>query len=131
MSRKSKGTNAERELIRFFWNTGDWAAMRAAGSGSSRYPCPDILAGNNIRKLAIECKTSKNNNVYLQKKEILELGEFAKKFGAESWVGIRFDKNDWCFLSLEDIKSTEKGFSISAALARRKGLLFEEMIGLI
>ena len=52
---KKKGINAERELIHMFWAE-KWAAIRVAGSGSSKYPSPDILAGNNLRKLAIECK---------------------------------------------------------------------------
>jgi Holliday junction resolvase - archaeal type len=43
--RKSKGSKAERDLIHLFWSKG-FAAMRAAGSGSSQHPSPDILAGD-------------------------------------------------------------------------------------
>ena len=46
MSRKSKGINAERELIRLFEDTNKWSACRVAGSGSSRYPSPDIIAAS-------------------------------------------------------------------------------------
>ena len=52
VNRKAKGTKGERELVKFFNNSG-WACIRIAGSGSSRYPSPDILAGNAIRRLAI------------------------------------------------------------------------------
>lgn len=129
MSRKSKGINAERELIHLFWGTKDWSAVRVAGSGSIKYPCPDVLAGNNIRKLAIECKSSKDSNQYLTKEEVNELKEFAQRFGAEPWIGVRFDKQQWYFLNIEDIKETEKSYVISLNDARSKGLIFEEIVG--
>ena len=59
MSRKSKGINAERDLIHKFWNVEGWSAVRVAGSGSMKYPSADVLATNKLRRLAIECKTSK------------------------------------------------------------------------
>ncbi len=111
MSRKSKGINAERDLIHKFWKE-KWAAVRIAGSGSSRYPSPDILAGNNLRKLAIECKASKEKHRYLTKDEIYELKEFSRLFGAEPWIAIKFDKEVWYFLTLDDLKETEKNYSI-------------------
>jgi Holliday junction resolvase len=128
MSRKSKGIGAERELIHLFWNTDDWSAVRVAGSGSIKYPCPDVLAGNNIRKLAIECKSSKELNQYLTKEEVMQLIEFSRKFGAEPWIGIRFDKLKWFFLNVEDLKETEKNYVVSLSSAKRKGLLFEELV---
>ena len=52
---KAKGINAERELVHLFHKFG-WSAVRIAGSGSSKYPCPDVLAGNGFRRIAIEAK---------------------------------------------------------------------------
>lgn len=127
MSRKQKGINAERELIHMFWEHG-WAAIRVAGSGSSRYPSPDLLAGNNLRKLAIECKSIGADSIYLPPDVIEQLRLFAEKFGAEPWMAIRFDKKGWYFLAFEDIIQTEKGFKISNELAKSKGLLFSELI---
>ncbi|MFH1439007.1 MAG: Holliday junction resolvase Hjc [Candidatus Woesearchaeota archaeon] len=129
MNWKAKGTNAERELISFFWKTEKWAAIRAAGSGCSRFPSPDILAGNSLRRLSIECKTCQNDKIYILKKDIEQLENFSRMFGAEAWIGIRFSKKEWYFLSLEDVKETHKNFTISTDLAKRKGLLFEEMLG--
>lgn len=128
MNTKYKGTKFERDLIHLFCTNG-WFAIRAAGSGSSKYPSPDILAGNNTRKLAIECKRINGKNIYLPREEIEQLQIFANGFGAEAWVAIHFEKNYPLFLMLEDLKQTEKGFSISADLAKTKGLLFEEIIG--
>jgi len=127
MNAKAKGTGAERELIHFFWKN-EWAAVRIAGSGSMRYPSPDILASNNRRKVAIECKTSKSKYQYLTKDEIDELKKFSTLFGAEPWVGIKF-KTNWFFLSLDDLKETDKNFVASIELAKQKGLTFNELLG--
>ena len=132
MNRKAKGTNAERELVSKFWKA-EWAAIRVAGSGSSRFPSPDILAGNGHRKLAIECKTVAELKKYLEAGAVEELKSFSYKFGAEPWIGVRFPAalvdEQWHFVSLEDLAKTEKGFVISIRLARRKGLTFEQLIG--
>ncbi len=128
MSRKSKGINAERELIHLFWKNG-WAAIRVAGSGSMKYPCPDVIAGRGNRRLAIECKTSGDEKKYLTKKEIKELEEFAGIFNAEPWVAVRFDGIKWFFLSTQDLQETKQSQYVSVELAKRRGLLFEEFIG--
>jgi len=129
MSHKSKGINAERELIHAFW-ANEWSAVRVAGSGSSRYPSPDVLAGNSVRRLAIECKTSKDTSKYLTAKEVGELQKFSEIFGAEPWIGMRFDDMKWYFLSLEDLKSSGNSFSVSIELVKKKGLEFDQLIEL-
>ncbi|MFP4568035.1 MAG: Holliday junction resolvase Hjc [Candidatus Woesearchaeota archaeon] len=126
MSLKSRGINAERDLVHRFWEIG-WACIRVAGSGSSKYPSPDLLAGNNLRKFAIETKTCSGASQYFSKKEIFELRDFASRFGAESWVAIKFKGLLWLFLSLEDLIETPKGFSASRSLCERRGLSFDEL----
>jgi Holliday junction resolvase len=128
MSLKSKGINAERELVHMFWSE-NWACLRIAGSGSSRYPCPDILVGNKLRRLAIECKVTKEKKKYFEKKEINALRTFAGIFGSEPWVAVKFKGCEWYFTSLDDLSETEKCFVISLEEIRTKGLLFEELIG--
>ena len=127
MSQKIKGTNAERDLVHLFWSA-KWAAIRVAGSGSSKYPSPDVIASNNIRKLAIECKTTKKTSQYFEKKEIQELKLFAETFGAEAYVAIRFPKQPWLFIILEDLNELPKSHSISLKKAQNRGLTFEEVI---
>ena len=128
MSLKSKGINAERELVHMFWAK-DWACLRVAGSGSNRYPSPDLLVGNKLRRLAIECKVTKETNKYFAEESILALRKFAGVFGAEPWVAVKFKGHEWYFVSLEDLKDTGNGFSLNADNAKSKGLLFEEMVG--
>lgn len=129
MNRKAKGTTAERELIHMFWETKVWAAMRAAGSGSTSFPSPDIVAGNAQRQLAIECKSIGDDAKYLGKEELEQLLTFARTFGAEPWIGIRFSGRKWFFFNPEDMKETQKNFAINRELAEMKGLSFEELTG--
>lgn len=124
---KRKGSDGERELIDLFWELG-WVAHRIAGSGSSKYPSPDVLAGNGKRTLAIEAKVTKEDRKYFLKEEISALLEFSRLFGAEPWVSIKFGKESWLFFSLEDLKQTEKGWSIRKEDGKHKGLLIEEII---
>jgi holliday junction resolvase Hjr len=127
MSQKAKGTNAERELIHLLWKRG-YAAIRVAGSGSSHYPSPDIVAGNIQRKLAIECKSVKGTVKYLPKEEVLALQQFCSIFGCEPWIGIRFARNEWFFVAPEDLRETSSSYMVSTDTIKLKGLLLDELL---
>jgi holliday junction resolvase Hjr len=127
INRKAKGSKGERELIKFL-NESGWSAIRAAGSGSSIYPSPDILAGNAIRRLAIECKVTKENKKYFTNEEIEQLLTFSRNFGAESWVAVKFPNDDWFFLIPEDLKDTGKSKLATLELAQLRGLNKEELL---
>ena len=128
MSRKSKGISAERELLHLFWKN-DWACIRVAGSGNVSFPVPDLLAGNSVRKLAIECKTIKDNKKYFSDEDIDQITEFSKRFGAEPWLAVKFINVGWYFISLDDLEKTKNNFVVSLGLAKNKGLSFDELIG--
>ena len=128
VNRKAKGTKGERELVKFF-NESSWSCIRVAGSGSSQYPSPDILAGNAVRRVAIECKVTKENKKYFPEEELEQLRTFARGFGAESWIGLRFAGEPWYFLLIEDLEKTGNLWAASLELAKRRGLTAEELIG--
>jgi len=127
MSIKTKGTNAERELLHLFWSK-SWACIRSAGSGSMKYPGPDLIASNKARRIAIECKTTRQDRQYLDDGDVRQLKEFCNIFGAEPWFAVRFARTGWLFLSIEDIEKTEKGYVISIKTAERNGLVLDELI---
>lgn len=127
MSSKSKGINAERELIHMFWANG-WCAHRIAGSGSSKYPSPDIIAARVDRKLAIEAKVINELNKYLAAEDVEQLNVFSALFGAEAWIAVKFKRNDWFFIKTNELVKTEKGFSISLNLAKNKGMSFFDLL---
>ncbi len=125
---KTKGSCAERELIHMFWKEEGWSAHRIAGSGSSKYPSPDVIAGNRRRRLAIECKVTKFDYQYLGKEEVGMLKEFSDIFGAEPWIAVKFNRIGWYFLNPDDLKETEKNLVVKVDEAKNKGLLFDELI---
>lgn len=128
MVNKDKGSNAERELLHKFWSTGKWIAIRSAGSGSMKYPGPDLLVGNKTRRLAIECKSSKDNKIYLDEHDVQQLKDFSNIFDAKPWFAVRFFRKDWLFVGIEDIEKTPKGYAIGLKEAELKGLSFNELI---
>ncbi|MBI4146460.1 Holliday junction resolvase [Candidatus Woesearchaeota archaeon] len=128
MSNKQKGNNAERELIHLFWQTNQWTACRVAGSGSMKYPAPDIIANKQGINLAIECKSTKENNQYLEKREVKELVEYARRAGARPLIAVRFNSMHWRFVNPEDLNDTGNNYAINREHAELKGLLFEELI---
>ena len=128
MKRKAKGIGAERQLVHMFWNAG-WAAVRIAASGATKNPSADVLCGNAIRKLAIECKTIADTKKYIPQQDMKQFLEFAKLFGAEPWIAIKFnDRKGFYFINPEDMRQTEASHSITLADAQNKALSFEELI---
>ena len=127
MSHKSVGTKGERDILKMFWDNG-WAAVRTPGSGSARFPSPDIIAGKKDRRMVIEAKITKENKKYFEEKEIRELKYFGNLFGAEIWVAVRFKGENWFFINIEDLIFSGKSYSVDKENAKMKGLLFEEII---
>jgi Holliday junction resolvase len=127
---KAKGTGAERHLIHQFWER-NWAAIRVAGSGAIKYPVPDILAGNGIRRIAIEVKATSGNAQYITKEQVGGLNEFCKRYGAEAWIGVRFDNKGWYFVSTEELRETSSSFVLDLKKASAIGMTFDEMLGVL
>lgn len=111
MAFRAKGSAAERELLTMLWGS-NFAAMRAAGSGSQRFYCPDVLASNGSKVLAIECKSTKHKQQYFDPEQVRQLSEFARIFKAEPWLAVKFSA-DWRFFRIEDLESSGKNLMIS------------------
>ena len=124
---KEKGSRAERELVHRFWDIG-FGALRCPGSGSTPLPSPDILATDSKRYLAIECKSIKNSQKTFKPEEIEQLIEFSTKFGAEPWIGMKFNHKGWYFIEPKDIKKTKSNnYSITYNHIKQHGIRFEDL----
>jgi len=128
VNRKAKGTRGENELVKFF-NENNWSSIRVAGSGSTRWPSPDVLAANAVRRLAIECKVTKDKKKYFPNQEIEQLQTFSQKFGSEAWIAVKFPDEPWYFLMPEDLKDTGACWAVDVELAKLRGLTKEELLG--
>jgi len=124
---KSKGSRTERELLHKFFEAG-WGAIRTAGSGSTTELATDLIAGKDGKVLAIECKSGKAyKKRYITNEQIDELRKFSKKFGAEPWIGMRFDNEDWKFLKIEQLDKLGNSYGVNLKLAKQKGISFKEL----
>jgi Holliday junction resolvase len=117
---KRKGSTAERELVSMLWGS-NFSAIRAAGSGVQKFYSPDVLAGNGSKILAIECKSTKHKYQYFEPTQINQLVEFAKIFGAEPWIAVKFS-TDWHFFKPEDLEKTPTKYSITRDSGKHKFL---------
>jgi len=122
-----KGSNAERELIHLFW-ANKWAACRVAGSGRQNYPAPDVIANKQGINLAIECKATKSNSQYLEKREVEELKQYALLAGARALIALRFNHTPWIFLNPDDLDQTCSSFVATKEKAQLRGVTFEHLV---
>lgn len=102
--------------------------MRSAGSGSQQYPSPDVLAGKDGRRLAIECKVTKEKKKYFAQEEIRHLQYFAQRLSAEAWLAVKFPEKDFYFFHIDDLQEAGKSYVVSLDLASTKGLRFVELV---
>ena len=127
---KQKGARTERELFHMFWQEKGWAGIRVAGSGSTTLPSSDLLVGNGSRVLAIECKSGGKGRRDIRREQIEEFKTFSKLFGAEPWVGIRFDNMPWYFLEINKLGKTKgEHYFVNPKIVLKKGIRFEELVG--
>jgi Holliday junction resolvase len=124
MSNKSKGSNAERELVHMCTKHG-WRALRVAGSGvNDDSPC-DILIGKIGKKgYAIEAKSSKKTAIYITKSQIEDFVLFGMTMGLTPVIAVRFNRKGWLFLSPEQLSDSGKNWVISLKTALEKGKRF-------
>lgn len=125
-----KGSREERELVKMLWEA-DCAAMRApASGGATKKPLPDVLAGNGEIYLAIEVKSTSQDRIYIDSGKINALLEFSQKFGAQPFVGAKFKRKKWRFISIEHLYKTKKeNYRVDKELAFKKGVELDELLG--
>ncbi len=124
MSNKAKGSRAERELLDLFTDN-SWRAARVAGSGTNDNTFCDLIAGKNeVGAVAVECKSSKKNIIYITKEQIEEFMKFSEIMGLKPVIAVRFNRQGWLFLNPKEMKDTGKYWAISLTLAKEKGLRF-------
>jgi len=127
MNNKTKGSNAERELLFMLYEQG-YAISRVAGSGSSTLPTPDIIAIKKNKGFAIECKTKSGEYLNIRPSQIDELEIWERLSGLKSIVAWRLGKNKWYFIHYTKMKKTKKAYSIKRKEIQENGLDFKELL---
>ncbi len=123
---KSKGSKAERELVKLFTEQG-WRAVRVAGSGIGEdSPCDIIAAKLNKKGFAIEVKSSKKPIIYITKEQINDFILFSSIIGLKPTIATRFNYEGWLFLKPNHLKDTGKYWALSLQTAKEKGKRFSQ-----
>lgn len=126
MSNKSKGSNAERELVRIFTEQG-WRAVRVAGSGvNDDSPCDIIAAKISKEACVIEAKSSKQNRIYIKKAQIEDFLIFASMTGLQPVLATRFNREGWFFLKPEQLEDSGVNWVVSLENAKSNGRRFSQ-----
>jgi len=130
MSANRKGDRRERELVNELDAAG-FAVMRAPASGSATdRDLPDVLAGDGETFYAIEAKSSAGDPIYLSGEEVESLIYFARNFGANARIAVRFDREDWYFFHPGDLHVTDGGnYRVKKETALSEGTDFDELVG--
>ncbi len=126
MSNRSKGSNAERELLRIFTEHG-WRAVRVAGSGVNDDSPADLIVGKiGKRGFTIEAKSSKNKNIYIKKQQVEDFILFSNIIGLKPVIAARFNHQGWIFLNPEQLKNSGKNWVINLKTALAEGKKFSQ-----
>lgn len=126
MSNKSKGSNAERELVKKFTENG-WRALRVAGSGvNDDSPCDMIAAKAGKKAYTVEAKSSKQTRIYITKAQISDFMTFSKILGLTPVLAIRFNRQGWLFLDPKFLGDTGKYWVVSLKNAQENGKRFSQ-----
>ena len=126
MSNKSKGSNAERELVKLFTEN-CWRALRVAGSGvNDDSPC-DLIAGKAGKKgYAIEVKSSKRSSIYITKAQIEDFILFAAMIGLQPALAVKFNYQGWLFIDPRHLKDTGNNWVVSLVNSKTNGQRFSQ-----
>lgn len=127
MTRYNKGANAERELIRLFWEKG-FAVARTAGSGKNQLPMPDLIVLGKGRKMVLEAKAWRAPHLSIASGQMKELLRWGGRADAEVFVAWRYPNKGWFFIKPEEF-NVAKHYSISFAKAQKVGVPLMVLIG--
>ncbi|MFH0714156.1 MAG: Holliday junction resolvase Hjc [Candidatus Diapherotrites archaeon] len=127
MTRYEKGANAERELIKELYAKG-YSVIRAAGSGVTPLPSPDLLALNGRKTLAFECKAWGSTSLTIPHEQFDSTMEWCAKADAEFFIAWKATGKGWHFLKPEHFHKNAKSYSVSFKDALAKGIPFSTLV---
>jgi len=110
-----KGADHERQLAKKLGEEG-FVVIRAAGSGKNT---PDLIAGCDGTTFMFECKYSTKEAFYIDKRQIGTQVVFAKKFGGDFFVAVKFKNIPWCFLRPEQLEDSGKNYKMTKYLLEK------------
>ncbi|MEM0373153.1 MAG: Holliday junction resolvase Hjc [Sulfolobaceae archaeon] len=125
---KQRGSSIERQIVNKFRDRG-FAVVRTPASGSKRKDhIPDIILMKSGVIILIEMKSRRREGrIYISKEQGLGIAEFARKAGAELFIGVKYPKELY-FIKFENLKRTDNGNFLIDEEVLNKALTFDELV---
>ncbi len=131
---RAKGFRVERELANRFWELG-FAVMRgaASGAGARKRFVPDlvVMRARKVIILEIKYRSKENEHIKIENSRIRNLIEFANRAGGKAYIAVKYGKNPWRFIPLDDLEKLEKdstGIKIKKDNVDKIGLTLRQLI---
>jgi Holliday junction resolvase len=90
--------------------------MRSAGSGVNSIS-PDLVAIKNGKGLAFECKAWEKSSLSIEPEKFESLCEWERNTGMQTFIAWRMNGESWFFIRLDEMKKTEKNYTVGKKLA--------------
>ncbi len=109
---RQRGFNAERELARILWRYG-FAVVRgpASGARARKVFYPDLIAIYKGKIFVVEVKyrSTSQSTVYINKKKVDKLIDFAKRAGGKVVIAVKIPKEGWFIIEFNKVEYTSDG----------------------
>lgn len=123
-----KGARSERELINTLYEN-SYSVMRSAGSGVNSLS-PDIIAFKDGKGFAFECKAWNKGRLAIEPEKFEVLKKWKLNTGMETMIAWRMNGKGWFFIDLNEMKKTEKSYSVTRKVALEINRRIDFMPGL-
>ena len=110
MKAYSKGSRAERELIKMFLEKGFYV-VRAAGSGNE--VTPDLLVFRKGKQYCFECKAWDRTSLHVPREQVENLMRWEEVTGITTMVAWRISRTGWRFIPVNVMIEKDKSYAVS------------------
>lgn len=117
----SRGSDIERELVRFCWDN-NCPAVRIPGSGGGNLrDLPDVIAKNDPKDFVMELKYTSSDYAYFESDEIRALNKFAEAWNGVPLLVVRFSHDvDFYCISTNSKQAKEESTDSGNISLKRK-----------
>ncbi len=126
LTRYTKGARGERELLAMLYDKG-YSVVRSAGSGVNSVS-PDILAVRNGKGMVFECKAWDSTSLSIDPEKFESLRSWRDSALMETYMAWRMNGQGWYFIKLNEMKKTEKNYTVTKRKALEINRRFEHIL---
>jgi Holliday junction resolvase len=126
IGRYSKGARGKRELLNTLYEKG-FSVVRAAGSGVNSIS-PDVIAVKGGKGMVFECKAWDRGSLSIDHEKFESLRLWRDNAMMDTYMAWRMSGEGWYFIKLDEMKKTEKNYTVTKKIAVKIGRKLEHII---